>query len=216
MRNKFYMDRLFKNARCKMPILLDADDGMTGSEVGGVGGSSSDSADDDETLESLRAQLAKINAEKEKYKNSIDNLTRKNKELTDKNRQHMTTEQLEKEAQEEREKRFAEMEKELRTNRYSKKLVSIGMPEADADAFASTLPEMEDSDTFFNTLATFISAKEKAAGENAVQELLKNRPDINAGNGDADKDSPALTLAKASVESRKNQGNNTNILKSYM
>lgn len=216
MRKKF-----FRLARFKESMPTDTDNGFNSNELGG-GSSSEDTANDDstdedeDTLESLRAQLARVSAEKDRYKSSINDLTKRNKDLTAENRKHKSAEQLEREAQEERNKRFAEMEKELRVNRYSKRLVGLGMAETEADTFAETIPEMEDSDEFFNTLAAFITAREKAASETAIQDLLKSRPDINAGNGDADKDSPALALAKASIESRKNTGNNGNILKSYM
>ena len=211
--NHFGYSRFFKNARFAVEPSAESDGGMPDIDVSAGGSDDGDSGED--SVESLRAQLAKANAERERYKNSIDNLTRKNKELTDKNRQHMSTEQLEREAQEERDKRFAEMEQELRTNRYSKRLVGIGMPEADADAFVATIPEMEDSDQFFTTLSSFIKTREKAAGENAIQELIKNRPDINAGNGDADKDSPALALAKATVARRQNNGASQSIIDAY-
>lgn len=210
--NHFGYSAIFKHARF-MAEPADGDGSMPEIEVSPAGSTDDGTKDDD--IELLRAQLAKANAERERYKNSIDNLTRKNKELTDKNRQHMSAEQLEKEAQEERDKRFAEMEQELRTSRYSKRLVGIGMAEADADAFAATIPEMEDSDQFFTTLSDFVKAREKSASENAIQELLKNRPDINAGNGDADKDSPALALAKATVAHRHNNGASQSIIDAY-
>lgn len=211
--NHFGYSAIFKHARFMAEPADNGDGSMPEIEVSPAGSTDDGAKDDD--IELLRAQLAKANAERERYKNSIDNLTRKNKELTDKNRQHMSAEQLEKEAQEERDKRFAEMEQELRTSRYSKRLVGIGMAEADADAFAATIPEMEDSDQFFTTLSDFVKAREKSASENAIQELLKNRPDINAGNGDADKDSPALALAKATVAHRQNNGASQSIIDAY-
>ena len=178
----------------------------------------SGSGDGDESLESLKQELARAKADAERFKNSISKLTKERAELTKKNRDMMSADQLEKDAREEREKRFAEMEKELRANKYSKRLVGLGMAETDADAFALTLPEIEDADAFFDTLSKFIKAKEKAATDKAVQELLKSRPDINAGTGDANKDDPAMALAKASVEASKRHSAtvNTDILKNYM
>ena len=60
--------------------------------------------------------------------------------------------------------------------------------------------------------------EKKEAGENAVQDLLKNRPEINAGNGDSDKDTPSMELAKRAVAQRKASVGNTsfnNIISNY-
>ena len=55
--------------------------------------------------------------------------------------------------------------------------------------------------------------------DNAVQELLKSRPDINAGHGDSDKDDQAMLLAKRAVSVKKERSsseNRENILKNYI
>lgn len=205
-----------------------APEGDGGELSGGVsaGGSSSEeggsddsgSEEEDEDLDALKMQIAKLQADNTRYKNSINKLTEEKGKLTKKNREMMSADQIAQEEREERDRRFAEMEKELRTNKYSKKLVGIGMTETDADTFASTIPEIEDSDSFFATLGEFIKTREKIAAENAIQELLKNRPDIHAGNGEADKDDPAMALAKRSVEANKNHysGLNQSIIKNYL
>ena len=200
MNNHYGQSRIFKMAR----FAVDPDSGAEGNPGDDVdtstGGSGSDNSDDSgESIEALKAELAKAKAETLRFKNSNDKLLKEKGELTKKNRDMMSADQREKEAKEEREKRFAEMEKELRANKYSKRLVGIGMAEADADAFAAMLPELEDADTFFTSLSSFVQTKEKAASDKAIQDLLKSRPDINAGNGDADKDDAAMTLAKAAV-----------------
>jgi len=218
MNNHFGQSRIFKHVRFAVEPSA-GEDGSIDTDVSGGGSSSEDKADDDgETLESLRQALAKANGDLERYKNSITRLNKEKSDLTKKNREMMSADQLEKEAQEEKERRFAEMEKELRANKYSKRLVGLGMEEKDADAFATTIPDLEDSDSFFNTLADFIKAREKNASDKAIQDLLKSRPDINAGTGDANKDDPAMALAKAAVEASKRHSAtvNTDILKNYM
>ena len=184
-----------------------------------TGGDGNDEPNEDaETIESLKAKLAAADADRQKLKHSIDKLTKEKGELNKKANSLMSAEQKAQEAQEERERRFAEMEKELRTNKYSKRLVGIGMVESEADSFASTMPEMEDADAFFTTLGNFVQAREKAAAEKAVQDLLSSRPDIHAGNSDPDRDDPAMSLAKSDVErrSRNNGETSTNILKNYL
>lgn len=222
MNNHFGQSRIF-GTRVRFAVDPASDvDGENGIENDGNLGGGSSSHDDDkgeeESIESLKALLVQAKAEAARFKNTNDKLLKEKGELTKKNREMMTADQREKEAQEERDKRFAEMEKELRVNKYSKRLVSIGMTETDADTFASMIPELEDADAFFNTFNTFVQAREKSASDKAIQDLLKSRPDINAGHGDSDKDDPAMALAKASVEANKNRNVTVNqdILKRYM
>ena len=228
MNNHFSNSRIFgKHARFVVAPEGDGDAGeMLESGIDGSGGAGTDESgaddagdsDNSESIELIKAELAKAKADAERYKNSISKQNKQIKELTDKNKSLMTADQLETEAHEAREKRFAEMERELRTNKYSKRLVGVGMAEADADSFAATMPELEDADSFFDKLGSFVKAREKAAADKAIQDLLKSRPDIHAGNGDSDKDDPAMALAKRSAERRgSNYGKiDENILKNYM
>lgn len=216
---------LFRHAKFKMPIrMFDADDGVSGGSesVGGTSGIEDEPAKDDEStnesLESLKAQLQAAKVEAQRFKNSLDKANKEKGELSKKNRDMMSAEQLAKEAEEERNRRFAEMEKELRVNKYSKRLVGIGMTETDADSFASIMPELEDADTFFSSLDSFIKAKIKTAKADAVQELLKNRPDIHSGNGDSGDDDPAMAYARKSIEARKSMSGlaNTDIINKFL
>ena len=212
--NHFGQSRIFGKARFAVEpdggaILENGSDASFDSDnVAGGGTPSADNKADeasegkDDEVGSLKAELAKYKADNERFKNSINKLSKENGELTKKNREMMSADQLEKEAQEERDRRFAEMEKELRTNKYSKRLVGVGMTEQEADTFAATMPEFEDADSFFDTLGKFVKAREKEAATKAIQDLLKSRPDIHAGNGDSDKDDPAMALAKQAVDRR--------------
>lgn len=218
MNNHFGQSRIFRHVRFAVEPSA-GEDGSIDTDVSGGGSASEDKTDDDgETIESLRQALATAKGDLERYKNSITRLNKEKSDLTKKNREMMSADQLEKEAQEERERRFAEMEKELRANKYSKRLVGLGMEEKDADVFAMTIPDLEDADSFFNTLADFIKAREKNASDKAIQDLLKSRPDINAGTGDSTKDDPAMSYAKAAVEAQKKNGAmaSVDILKNYI
>ena len=100
---------------------------------------------------------------------------------------------------EERDRELAELKAQVRTADYSKRFVSMGLTEGDADAMAATLPELEDADGFFAGLTKYVDSVRKLSAETAVQELLKSRPDINAGNGDSSSsiaDEKAVALAK--------------------
>ena len=188
----------------------DGNEGLLGDVTAGGGSSDGDgdgnSDGEDADLDALKQELSKWKAEAERFKRSNDKNLKEKKELEQERRKNLNAEQLAKEQQEERDRQFEEMKRELRINRYSKRLVGIGMAESEADTFADTIPEMEDPDAFFDTLSAFIKVREKAAGENAVQELLKKRPDIHAGSGDsAQDDDPAMQIARASIQSKKSQ-----------
>lgn len=224
MNNYFGYARIFKHARFAVePGSMDSEGGDIEIDASAGGSGESDSADNkdtsdsDQSLADLRAELARAKAEAQRFKNTNDKLLKEKGELAKEKRAMMTADQIAKEEREERDRQFAEMEKELRSNKYSKKLVGIGMAEADADTFASTLPKLEDEDSFFATIDAFVKAREKTAADTAIQNLLKSRPDINAGHGDADKDDPAMASAKAAVQRKKASAaqSNQDILKNY-
>lgn len=198
----------------------DPDMGSDNSGIsgGGSSGGSNDDGDSGVDLEDLKRELANAKATAERFKVSIDKLTKEKGDLNKKLHAQMSAEDQLKEAQEERDRQFAEMKQELRTSRYSKRLVGIGMTETDADTFAAIIPEIEDPDTFFDTFGSFVQAREKAAAEKAIQELLKSRPDINAGNGGGEKDDPAMALAKATVAANKGRSSvaDADIINKYL
>lgn len=187
-----------------------SDDGDNGNGEDGDNGGS-----DDLSIEELKLQLAKEKAEKERFKSSVDNLTKKNKELTDKTRKYMTDEQKAAADKEARDQELEELKREVRISKYSKRLVGFGMTENDADELAGIIPELGDNyDSFFDGLGKFVEAAKKTAGEAAVQKLLKDRPDINAGNGEATK---TVAEEKAVAIGKRNVGRATenNILDYY-
>lgn len=197
-----YSQRFFKNARFKAaPDSGEGGEPGAGDDVSGGGGSSPDKGGADEpSIEDLKIQLAKAQAQADRYKNSIDNLTKRNGELTKQNRQYMNDEERAKADQEERDRELAELKAKVRTTDYAKRFVGMGLTEGDADSMAATLPELEDADGFFSGLSKYVESVRKASAEAAVQELLKNRPDINAGNGESSTsiaEEKAVALAKS-------------------
>lgn len=201
-----YAQKIFKNARFKAaPDGGDGGDAGSGDDgVAGGGGGSSAADDkggaDEPSIEDLKIQLAKAQAQADRYKNSIDNLTKKNGELTKQNRQYMNDEERAKADQEERDRELAELKAQVRIADYSKWFVGMGLAADEADAMAATIPELEDADAFFAGLSKYVESVRKASAESAVQELLKNRPDINAGNGESSTsiaEEKAVALAKS-------------------
>ena len=214
MNNHYGQSRIFGKARFMAEPAGEGDNGVgTGSGAGGSsdggdgeGGSSGDDGDDGLSIEELKLQLAREKADKEKFKNSVDKLTKTNKELTEKTRKYMTDEQKAAAAQEERDKELEELKREVRVSKYSKRLVGIGMTEAEADELAGIIPELGDNvDPFFDGVSKFVESIKKSAGEAAVQKLLKDRPDINAGNGSAQ---ISIAEEKAQAIAKRNLGRN--------
>lgn len=202
--NNHYGQSSFFGKRVRFVVEPDETGGNDPTAGGSSGGSEGE--DDKEpdgandlSAEEMKLQLAKLQADLERQKHANDKLAKNNKELTDKARKYMTDEQKAQADKEARDQELEELKREVRISKYSKRLVGIGMTEADADELAGVIPEMEDSDVFFDSIGKFVEGIKKAAAESAVQKLLKDRPDINAGSGDSGKsiaEDKALAIAK--------------------
>lgn len=165
----------------------------------------------DELMEQLaqaQTQIAQANATSERYKNSINDLTKKNGELTKQVRERMDPEELRKTIMQEAEaaRKESEAEKDAVIQSLQDKLnvidntsfwggASIGMDEALAKSTAEA-EALGDKEKFRANIVKHI----KAIKENALQEALKERTDIKAGNGDTDKNSLAKEMAVASAK----------------
>ena len=207
--------------RCIAPDMGDGADG--GADIDSTGGGSGDpsdtGADDDlgePSIDELKAQLAKAQADYQKMKIQSDKNAAQAKQFKDQARAHMTAEQAAQAARDERDAEFEALKKEVRVTKYSKRLVGIGMDESQADEMANLIPELEDSDAFFDALNKFVEGVRKSSADTAVQKLLKDRPEINAGGGESEKDDPAMAFAKNFIAQKGKVGVNADILKNYM
>lgn len=179
-----------------------------------------------EQLAEAQANAAAANAEKERFKNSVEDLTKKNKNLTEQVRNKMTAdEQLEaakaeaaeaaRKENEDLRNEVQELKKKERINSYSKQFMGVGMDEKTAEGMAELTGELSDPEKFFSELGKYIKSVTAAAGENAVQELLKSRTDIKAGTGGDGKQS--LAVEKAKELSQASRGNiSADTLKIFM
>lgn len=169
-------------------------------------------------LARMRAEATQAQADRDRYKNSIDDLTKKNKALTEQVRATMTAEQqidaAKKEAEEAREKELNDIRTELATIRATKRYMTIKMDEkvAEETAKAEIAGDME---KVIANMATHINELEKKSAEDAINKFLADRPDIKAGNGNAEKQSLAEEKAKEFV-SRKPTTVNSDALKRFM
>lgn len=221
MNNHYGQSMIFKHARhFAMPD--GGDGGADGADLSGGGGSGSDNHDESGSddgsgtdggveLEELKLQLAKAQAEAERQKHANDKLSKANKDLTTKMRQSMSDEQRKQEDQAAVAQELEELRKQVRVGNYTTRLIEVGMTKEDASDLANIIPSMDEADTefFFGKLSTFIEGVKKTAGTEAVQKLIKDRPEINAGNGDKKStvaEDKAIALAKS--RSGKSDGNN--------
>ena len=177
-----------------------------------------ENAENTPSVDELMAELAKERAEKAKLKNSFDTASSELAATKKQLRTKMTAEeQIEEEkrlADEAKDAKIQELESKFRTMDYSKRYMGIGMDEKTAESLSELTGELADADKFFSALGKFITASKKSAGENAVQELIKNNPDINAGTGKQDKNAWVGDIAKELAHQK--TGVNTSNLERYM
>lgn len=132
------------------------------------------------TIEELTLQLAKANAEKAKYKNSIDKLTHENSELNKWKRDRMTAQEQQDEADAEAKERQAAYIKELEdykaVNETMKRYLGMQMDPALAlsTAQAEVAGDME-------TVMQNVAKHQQKMMDDAKAEWLKSRPDIGDG-----------------------------------
>lgn len=172
-----------------------------------------------EELAKARTEAAQANADRERFKNSVNDLTRKNGELTKQVRERMSADEQAQEAEKERVNAIvaenAEFKSKFRMMEYTNEYMEIGMDKQTASNMASLTGEIPEPDKFFSALDKFVKAVSKKAGESAVETLIKNNPSVNAGNGDNGGESLAVRKAKELVKGR-NGGINQDILKNFM
>lgn len=230
MNNHFGHSRIFRNAKCKMPMNLQffAESGDGGDAGAGGGAGDGETGADDisngdgdiPSREELVAQLAAERARSAKLQNVADKASSEAANSKKQLREKMTADEIAKaEDKAEREALIAEVKqlrKESRDSKYSKRYMGIGMDEAAATEMAELTGEIADVDKFFSALDKFVKAAAKKASEDYVQTLIKNGGSINAGSGDADKESEAVRIAKESAARRANKGFNSEALKQWM
>ena len=169
------------------------------------------------SVEELLAQLAQERATNAQNKAALDKALKEKGELTKNLRAKMSAEEREAEAKkaadEAKDARIQELESKFRVMDYSKRYMGIGMDEKTAETLSEMTGELTDPDKFFSALGKFITASNKSAGENAIQDLIKKNPEIKAGSGDDTKTS--LAEEKAVSIGKRTAGANEDILKHY-
>ena len=168
-----------------------------GEPAGGQGaGSGEGSGEEDKTptVEELMALLAQERAEKEKYKASFNKASSEAADYKKRFRERQTAQEQEEEAkreqQEQHDKYVKGLETELSTIKATKRYMGIGMPENLATETAKA-EIAGDNENVTANMKKFMDStvKEKEA------EWLKNRPPVNAGNGEGEDDKKDPFLA---------------------
>ena len=217
-----YMNNHFGKNRIPMNLQIFAESGESkggeNGETDGEDGTGGDKPTYEQLVEELakaRTEASQANADKERFKNSVDRLTRQNGELTNQVRERMSAdEKAAAEKAEAKDARIQELESKVRLMDYSKRFMGVGMDETSATELAGLTGEIAEPDKFFSTLDKFVKATIKKAGEDSVEALIKSNPSIKAGNGDGGGES--LAVRKAKELSRGNRTVNQDILKNYM
>ena len=222
MNNHYGQSQIFGRARCKMPMNLQLFAESSDSDGGGTGGSGDgrdggSESQNTPSVEELLAQLAQERATNAQNKAALDKALKEKGELTKNLRAKMSAEEQEAEAKkaadEAKDARIQELESKFRVMDYSKRYMGIGMDEKTAETLSEMTGELTDPDKFFSALGKFITASNKSAGENAVQDLIKKNPEIKAGSGDDTKTS--LAEERAVSIGKRTAGANEDILKHY-
>ena len=220
-----YMNNKFGKSGIPMNLQIFAETAESeGDGNNGVDGSNA-SGEDKPTYEQLVEELARArteasqaNADKERFKNSVDKLTRQYGELTNQVRERMSADEqaaAEKaEAEAAKDAKIQELETKFRLMNYSKRFMGVGMDETSATELATLTGEIAEPDKFFSALDKFVKATIKKAGEDSVEALIKSNPSIKAGNGDGSGESLAVRKAKELAGGSRTV--NQDILKNYM
>lgn len=230
MNNHYGQNRIFGNARFKIPMNLQTfsesgesgDAGAGGGAGAGETGSGDDFGGDGNTpsVEELVTLLAEERARSAKLQNEKDTASTEAANYKKQLRAKMTADEqaeaAKSEAEAAKDARIQELESRFRMMDYSKRYMGVGMDEKSATELAELTGEIADADKFFSALDKFVKAVVKKGSEDYVQTLIKNGGSINAGNGDGAKESEAVRLAKESAARRSNKGFNEDALKQWM
>lgn len=133
-----YMNNHFGKNRIPMNLQIFAESGESeggeNGETDGEGGTGGDKPTYEQLVEELakaRTEASQANADKERFKNSVDRLTRQNGELTNQVRERMSADEkaaAEKaEAEAAKDARIQELESKFRLMDYSKRFMGVGM-----------------------------------------------------------------------------------------
>ena len=131
--------------------------------------------DNTPSTDELMAQIAQLTADRDKYKSANDKLSKENAEAKRKERDRMTEEEKQAEAQRIRDEEFESTKAELN------RMKAIGAYKSipNEKVVENLIDAVSNAD--HNAIALIIDNEKKAAVKEAQAEWLKSRPQANAG-----------------------------------
>ena len=131
--------------------------------------------DNTPSTDELMAQIAQLTADRDKYKSANDKLSKENAEAKRKERDRMTEEEKQAEAQRIRDEEFESTKAELN------RMKAIGAYKSipNEKVVENLIDAVSNAD--HKTIALIIDNEKKAAVKEAQAEWLKSRPQANAG-----------------------------------
>lgn len=173
----------------------------------------------DELVRNLAEQTTiatKARLECERIKNNIHSLTKENERLRQTARQNEKTKNetisISEKEKSDYERKLMEIERELVKEKVTKRyVVQLEMDEKTAGE-AAQAEINKDMDTWQRVLLKHIEKVKLEARERAVQDILNNRPDVKAGNGDVDRNASSMQMAQRYLSG---QALNMDILNQY-
>lgn len=154
------------------------------------------------TVEELTAELAQEKAKNAHLKNLLDRALSEKAHLK---RVFADREEDEKKREQKDEawrKEINNLRVELEVQKYAKKFISIGMDEDRAEKTARAMLA-KDEEAFHENIEMLIKETKADAQNEAIQQLLSERSEIHAGNGDAEIESAAVRFAKQYIGRQK-------------
>lgn len=201
-----------------LQFFADGADGGSGSEPAipeGAGtGETGIAGDTQPTVEELLSQLAQERAEKTQNKAALDKALREKGDITKQLRAKQTAEEAEAETmaqQQELQKTYVKsLEDKLAIISATDRYRNLGMEAA----FAAETAKHEVEGNMEKVTAN-ISKQMKLNQDAAYADFIKNRPDVQAGNGDDGKKSKAAELATQAAKRNMSAASNSEILSHY-
>ena len=198
-----------------LQFFAESGEGGSGSEASGQDGAGTEGASGDAqpSVEELLSQLAQERAEKAQNKAALDKALKEKGDITKQLRARQTAEETEAETkaqvQEQQKIYVKSLEDKLAVIAATDRYRNLGMEAGLASETAKY--EVEGN---MEKVTSNISKQMKLNQDTAYAEFIKNRPDVQAGNGEDGKKTKAAELATQAAK-RNSAANNNDILSHY-
>lgn len=150
------------------------------------------------TIEELTAELAREKARSAHLKNLLDKVSSEVANYKRTLNDYLEGEKKRAERENAKEEEIRELQRELKAIEYQREFIDMGMNEEKALETARAFLD-KDTETFDANMALLIEETKKRAQDKAIQQFLANKPEVKAGNGDAEIEPAAIQFARQYV-----------------